>query len=95
MSNLNKMVSTSSAHISYEKDTVLDNVVFYPGKFLHNNVNEASNEACENPNEPTDNPATDLQTSEALWNNPTTQQSINGRRSLYAIPLQPTSLIML
>lgn len=67
-------------HTWYAKDTLLDNTVFNPGQLLHHNVDETSNESGENPDEATDDPATDLQTSESLWHNPTTQEYVIGER---------------
>lgn len=49
-----------------DEDTLLDYVVLRSGQFLHHNVDEAGDESRQEADEPTDKPAADLQTPEAL-----------------------------
>ena len=51
------------------KDTLLDHVVLEPSKVLHDDVDDAGDEARQEANEPTHHPAADLQAPEALRRN--------------------------
>lgn len=48
------------------KDTLLHHVVLQPSQLLYHDVDEASDESRQDANQPTDEPAAELQTPKAL-----------------------------